>query len=213
MSSISLIYFALVSFIDLLYNSNEVIHVDFKNNDDNTKKPFSKMKTGEKLEKIRKTRNKEYPGEYTWSKVADRCKFITYNGLRKLERSDSEPRRSTVKALAEFYNVPLDIIYSDNDDNVVTFGINADFTADNGESANKESKPELDEKGNIQMNDICVELTMRIYQSNTGAMLSDEIIHEKTPISKDDIKTLEELIRLQTAVVSNYYKKLKELQK
>ncbi|GGH68704.1 hypothetical protein GCM10008014_51400 [Paenibacillus silvae] len=59
---------------------------------------------------IRNEFNAIYPGEYTPPKVADQCKVITAQGLRKLENEEgSRPRHSTLKALSEFYNIPLEV--------------------------------------------------------------------------------------------------------
>ncbi|MDR9749301.1 hypothetical protein [Paenibacillus taichungensis] len=59
---------------------------------------------------IRNEFNAIYPGEYTPPKVADQCKVITAQGLRKLENEEGlKPRHSTLKALSEFYNVPLEV--------------------------------------------------------------------------------------------------------
>lgn len=198
--------------------------------------------TGEKLRIIREKLDGMYPGEYSIKKVAEQC-GLTYHGIRKLETGESEPRKSTVHVLADYYNVPLSVISADTvvadsgpslilDTQTFFLGKKEDmslyfddYLAEWGqphildprremyfdfEEDPQIQKVEYDESGNPSLNDISIEISIKVFQNKTDAKVLERNITERSPFSEEDIDKLQDLIRQQVKLVSDYYMKLKE---
>lgn len=76
---------------------------------------FQQLNKQERLKWIREELNKIYHGRYTVRQVAEDSRVISHQGLYKLESGDTASvRTSTVKALADYYQVPMDAIESPN---------------------------------------------------------------------------------------------------
>jgi hypothetical protein len=178
--------------------------------------------TGEKLQTIREELNQIYPGEYTWSKVAEKCDGITYHGLRKLERGEGEPRRSTVHVLADFYNIPISLIYEDQ----LGLKLNqqfflgrkedmptpeADYHDDFQLSNEDYNSLEVTEDGYIRTDDISITVSINVYQEPSGIKIMENLIMDRVPFSREDIGTISEFIRQQVKILSDYHLKLARL--
>jgi len=192
-------------------------------------------KTGEKLRIIREALNSVYPDEYTWRKVADNCEGITYHGLRKLEKAEGEPRKSTLRVLADFYNIPMSLLNEQGLKLNQTFflGKKEDMKMKDSENATWDELPssaeslanindrlaishedydklDFTEDGLIMTDDICIDIRLRVYQRDKNIAITENLIQDKIPFSDDDIDTLSEFIRQQVKVLSAYYLKLKK---
>lgn len=175
--------------------------------------------TGEKLRIIREELEEIYPGEFTLSKVAEKCDEITYHGLRKLELAEGEPRKSTVRVLTDFYNIPVSLIYESGLKLNQHFFLGKKEDMESYKAIESEvlsvthqeySELDLTEDGFIQTNDISIDISIRVYQQNTGVKIMENLIQDKVPFSEDDLDNLRDMIRQQVKVLSDYYSKLKQ---
>ncbi|WP_054941698.1 helix-turn-helix domain-containing protein [Paenibacillus ihuae] len=197
--------------------------------------PLAGKPTGERLRIIRQKLNDMYNGEFTIKKVAEQC-GLTYHGLRKLETGDSEPRKSTVLVLADFYNVPLNSLYPRDD---VKFELDYTFFLGKKEEMllyfddqieewgqphmldpRREFPPHFDDSnvqeieyennGRPSLEDISIEVTLKVFQNKTNTMVLEKSINERAPISADEIDVIQNLIQQQVKVLSDYHVKLKQ---
>lgn len=72
---------------------------------------FMSRSNGEKFKFIRTTLNKIYKNRYK-KNVTDKANVVSYLGLKKIEEGNN-PRRDTVEALADFYDIPLYVFFPD----------------------------------------------------------------------------------------------------
>ncbi len=211
--------------------SNRAQEVSFSFNESET--------IGKRLFKIRQLLEDMYKstGEFSRSWVAAKLKgTMTYQGLKYMEDNETEPQRLKAEALASLYNVPLSVLYANSilpltsvigtEEDVHLFfekwceaWARPHILDPQAQERLKEYgielppddliEPEYDENNCYRMDDISVEFSIRVYQRNTGAKIVDKTIYGQTEMSKDDLDVLQELIRQQVKLVSDYYKKLK----
>lgn len=190
-----------------------------------------------KLEEIYKATG-EFSRSWVAKSLKGKEGAMTYQGLKFMEENETEPQKIKVEALAALYNVHLSILYSQGnlpltavigtqDDLDIFFEKWCEAWArphildpkarERLEEYGIEPptddavEPELNADNSYQMDNICIEVSMRIYQVNTGAIVMNKNIHGKTEIAKEDIAPLQEVIQQQIKLVSNSYKRMRDL--
>ncbi|MED1602420.1 hypothetical protein [Alkalihalophilus marmarensis] len=76
---------------------------------------FSSFDVKQRLRWLREQLNTIHQGEFTVKRVAQDSNIISHQGLYNLEnKADSKPRQSTIKALCNFYHVPIEVVNAES---------------------------------------------------------------------------------------------------
>lgn len=70
---------------------------------------LSTMNTSQRLKYVREELNKLFPREFSKKRVVETSQVISYQGLHYLEEKQPEPTMNTLKGLAKFYGVPVEV--------------------------------------------------------------------------------------------------------
>ncbi|WP_312096086.1 hypothetical protein [Niallia sp.] len=70
---------------------------------------LSKMNAAQRLKYIRLELNKLFPKEFSKKRVVENSGVLSYQGLHYLEEKQPEPTMNTLKGLANFYGVPIEV--------------------------------------------------------------------------------------------------------
>ncbi|MCR2820578.1 hypothetical protein [Lederbergia panacisoli] len=76
-------------------------------------KLLSAMNNAQRLKYIRLELNKLFPKEFSKKRVVENSEVLSYQGLHYLEEKQPEPTMNTLKGLANFYGVPVEVFSDD----------------------------------------------------------------------------------------------------
>lgn len=170
----------------------------------------------QKLKWIREKLDEIYRKEFTKKRVAEQIKVVSYQTIYFLEERGKEPRMDTIKKLAQFYNVPMDIFENDKpikpfflgkkedeqrwieEQNEAFMNGEADWNYDPSYEG-VDSGPEYEEP-EFNSDEFNIEINMKIFIGNDTKPTMAYLLQERTAIDEDDIedirKQISQLIRL-----------------
>lgn len=163
-----------------------------------------------KLKWIREKLDEIYKREFTKKRVAEQIKGVSYQTIYFLEERGKEPRIDTIRKLAHFYNVPMDIFEKDKPIKPFFLGKEVDeqrwieeqneafmhgrdiseseHVDENNDGLPYYIEPEHDDK------ELSIEVDMKVFVGNDSIPTMTYLIQERTAIDEEDIEDIRKQI-------------------